>query len=179
VEGYTGPRAQPRHATAFFARIPFLRLAGVVDRPRRMRFIEPLSRFGGDLRAQRLPSLSLVVPSLCHDMHNCSVATGDRWLRGFVRPLLRSPSMRNSVLVLTFDEGPRSDRRGGGGSVPTVVVGPLVRRHARSDVPYDHYSLLRTIEASWGLPQLGESDDTAPITGIWRARAPGPRAEGT
>jgi hypothetical protein len=31
-----------------------------------------------------------------------------------------------------------------------------------------HYGLLRTIEQAWGLPLLGRSAATTPITGIWR-----------
>ena len=27
-----------------------------------------------------LPTLSFVVPNLCNDMHDCSIATGDTWL---------------------------------------------------------------------------------------------------
>jgi hypothetical protein len=41
---------------------------------------------------------------------------------------------------------------------------------AVSDTRYDHYDLLRTIEALLGLGTLGRHDATAsPITGIWKA----------
>ena len=30
---------------------------------------------------ERLPSVSLVVPNLLHDMHDGSIAEGDAWLR--------------------------------------------------------------------------------------------------
>ena len=162
VEGYRGVGARPAHPIPFFARIPFLRFDNVGD-------IQPLSSFGKALRAGRLPNFSLIVPNLCHDMHNCSIATGDRWLRRFERPLLRSPAMQRSVLIITFDEGRSSDHLGGGGLVTTIVAGPLVRPHVRSDQPYSHYSLLRTIEDAWGLPRLGQSATAAPITGIWRS----------
>ena len=35
-------------------------------------------------------------------MHDCSVATGDAWLHGFLPPLLRSPQMRGGVVFLVF-----------------------------------------------------------------------------
>ncbi|MGZ4290879.1 MAG: alkaline phosphatase family protein [Gaiellaceae bacterium] len=168
VEGYKGPGARPAHAIPFFARIPFLRFDGVTDSTRQLRDIQPLSSFTKAVRAGRLPSFSLVVPNLCHDMHYCSIATGDRWLRGFVGPLLRSPAMQRSVLFVTFDEGESRDHLGGGGPVSTIVAGPLVRPHVQPGRPYTHYSLLRTIEDAWGLPRLGQSATAAPITGIWR-----------
>ena len=179
VEGYKGRGTRPAHPIPFFARIPFLRFDDVTDSTRQLRDIQPISSFGEALRAGRLPNFSLVVPNLCHDMHNCSVATGDRWLRGFVGPLLRSPAMQRSVLFITFDEGESSDHLGGGGPVSTIVAGPLVRPHVQSDQPYTHYSLLRTIEDAWGLPRLGQSATAAPITGIWRAPTTSPRSPST
>ncbi len=41
---------------------------------------QPLTSFaaGG---FDSLPTVSFVIPDLCHDMHDCSVGTGDAWLR--------------------------------------------------------------------------------------------------
>ena len=39
-----------------------------------------------DLSNGRLRPFSFVTPSLCNDMHDCSVATGDRWLSRNVPP---------------------------------------------------------------------------------------------
>ncbi len=128
----------------------------------------PLSRFQLDLSAKRLPDFSLVVPDLCHDMHDCPVPTGDAWLASFLPPLLRSPALRQGVVFVVFDEGEAFDSAGGGGHVPALVLGPLVRPGGRSPAPLDHYSLLRTIEQAWRLPLLGKSANARPITGIWR-----------
>jgi hypothetical protein len=35
-------------------------------------------------------------------------------------------------------------------------------------LPVDQYSVLRTIEQAWHLPDLGKSRAALPITGIWR-----------
>ena len=163
----------PRHFTdlhlpAVRARIPFLYFQDVLSSSRRLKDIVPLDTFGHDLRAGRLPSFSLVIPSLCHDMHDCSVWTGNRWLASFVRPLLASPQLKGSVVFITFDEAPRPEDQGGGGQVPALVVGPLVRPGSASIDALNHYSLLRTIEDSWGLPKLGLSASAEPIAGIWR-----------
>ena len=145
---------------------PFLYFADVVERPDRLRRIVPLDAFRRDLRARRLPDFSLVVPDLCHDMHDCSVATGDSWLRWFLRPLLHSPALRGGVVFLVFDEGVSSE--GGGGHVPALVLGPLVRAGSRSATRLDHYGLLRTIETGLSLPLLGRSRGATPIADIWR-----------
>jgi phosphatidylinositol-3-phosphatase len=134
--------------------------------PARLQRIVPLSRFLPDLRSRRLPAFSLVIPDLCHDMHDCDVGTGDTWLGSFVRPLLRGSGLRNSVVFVVFDEG--TTDVGGGGRVAAIALGPLVRHRARSAAPTSHYGLLRTLEEGLGLPLLGRSAGARPIVGIWR-----------
>ena len=160
--GFTGPSAG-RYAKKHD---PFVYFRDVVRQPGRLRRIVPLSAFGADLAARRLPSFSLVVPDLCHDMHDCPVATGDRWLASFLKPLLGSPALGNGAVFVIFDEG--TSDQGGGGHVPALVLGASVRRGARDVATLDHYSVLRTIEESWRLPLLGHSASAAAITGIWR-----------
>jgi hypothetical protein len=145
---------------------PFLYFRDVVSSPGA--HVVPLAQFRADLGARRLPDFSLVVPNLCHDMHNCSVATGDAWLERFLRPLLASSELRNGVVFIVFDEGRPHDRTGGGGRVPALVVGRLVRPRSSSSAPLDHYSVLRTIEQAWHLPLLGRSARAHAVTGIWR-----------
>jgi len=145
---------------------PLLYFADVVSRPDRLRRIVPLSAFHRDLDAGRLPDFSLVVPDLCNDMHDCSVATGDAWLRTFLRPLLPNPALARGVVFVVFDEGTSND--GGGGHVPALALGPVVRAGSRSSMQLDHYGLLRTVESAWGLPLLGRSRNARPIAGIWR-----------
>jgi phospholipase C len=145
---------------------PLLYFTDVVSRPTRLRKIVPLSAFRRDLEAGRLPDFALVVPDLCNDMHDCSVATGDAWLRTFLRPLLPNPALAHGVVFVVFDEGTSS--QGGGGHVPALVLGPRVRPGSQISTPLDHYGLLRTIESAWHLPLLGRSRDASPITGIWR-----------
>ena len=119
-----------------------------------------------DLAARRLPDFSLVVPNLCHDMHDCSVATGDAWLKAHVVPLLRSPRLRGGTVFVVFDEG--TSDAGGGGKVEALALGPAVRRGSTFARATNHYGLLRTIEDAWQLPRLGLSRTATPIGGIWR-----------
>jgi phosphatidylinositol-3-phosphatase len=157
--GYTGGfsgRYAKKHA-------PFLYFRDVVARPARLKRVVPLTGLRTDLRAGKLPDFALVVPDLCHSMHDCSVATGDAWLKATIPPLLR---LANTAVFVVFDEG-SSDARGGG-HIPALVAGTAVRPHSRFVAVTSHYGLLRTIEDAWSLPRLGRSARAGPIVGVWR-----------
>jgi len=111
---------------------------------------------------RKLPAYSLIVPDLCHDMHDCSVATGDHWLHNFIAPLL---TVKDTAVFVVFDEG--TSNAGGGGNVALIVAGTAVRRHTVFKVATSHYGLLRTIESALGLPLLGHARTATPLTGIW------------
>jgi phosphatidylinositol-3-phosphatase len=92
--------------------------------------------------------------------------------------ILASPAFKkDGLLIITFDEsegnGPEgstaccgekplaSARRPagvmgpGGGRIGAVVLSPYVEAGTVSTVPYNHYSLLRTVEDIFGLGHLG------------------------
>jgi hypothetical protein len=142
AEGYpSGPRFAKKH-------VPFLYFA------RGANHVRPLSGFD----AQHLPDFAFVVPDLCHDMHDCSVATGDVWLKRFVTPLLR---VADTVVFVVFDEGTRSN------TVAALALGTAVRSHSVFARRVDHYGLLRTVEEMFGLPLLGAAASARTIDGIW------------
>ena len=111
-------------------------------------------RFVTDLANDRLPAFSFITPNLCNDTHDCSVPTGDAWLRSVVGRITGSPTYRagRTAIFITWDEGYDSSNR-----VPTIVVAPTVRKHERSGTSFDHYSLLRTAEEMLGVPLLGNA----------------------
>jgi hypothetical protein len=160
--GFIGASAG-RYAKKHDPFLYFLDVAG--SRARRDRVV-PFTRLGRDLARHRLPDFSLVVPNLCHDMHDCSVATGDAWLKAHVVPLLHSPELRGGVVFVVFDEG--TSDTGGGGRVEALALGPTVRGGSRFARATNHYGLLRTIEDAWGLPRLGYSRTGTPVGGIWK-----------
>ena len=129
---------------------PAVSFKSVYSRPASCRKIRDFTAF-----APSAADFELIVPNLCNDMHDCSTAVGDAYLRTFIPRILRSPSMKGSVLFLTWDEG--TSKLGGGGKVATVVIGPTVKRGFRSATPHSHYSLVRTIEAAWGLPCMNRT----------------------
>ena len=96
-----------------------------------------------------------IAPNLCNDMHDCSIATGDSFLKGWLPTILNSAAFANGVVLLTWDEG--STNTGGGGKVVTVVISPLAKNGFTSSTAHTHYSLLHTIENAWGLPCLANA----------------------
>jgi hypothetical protein len=142
-------------ASSRFAKkhVPFLYFPGGASH------VLPLQQFN----ARKLPAYSLVIPDLCHDMHDCSIGTADRWLRGFITPLL---SVKDTAIFVVFDEG--TTNTGGGGNVALIVAGTAVRRHAVFRAVTSHYGLLHTVESSLGLGPLGLARSAPPLTGIWR-----------
>ncbi|MCX5081321.1 alkaline phosphatase family protein [Streptomyces sp. NPDC056121] len=110
-----------------------------------------------------LPQVSFVVPDLCSDMHDCSVSTGDTWLKNNLSAYATWAKTHNSLLVVTFDE----DNRLAGNKIPTVLYGQQVTPGATSATTYNHYDVLRTIEDMHGLPHAGNAASGKDITGIW------------
>ena len=145
---------------------PFLYFDDVVGSPERRDNVVPFTQLVRDLAAHALPDFSLIVPNLCNDMHNCSVATGDAWLKEHIAPLVSSPELRGGVVFVVFDEGTTDE--GGGGHIDALALGPTVKARSVFAKATNHYGLLRTIEDAWHLPRLGLSAKGTPIGGIWK-----------
>jgi phosphatidylinositol-3-phosphatase len=102
------------------------------------------------------------------------LAAVDLFLRKYVPLIEASPAFRkDGLLVITSDEsenddataccgeqpGPNSPLPGitgpGGGRIGTLVIGPCVRPGTRNELPYNHYSLLRSLEDHYGITTGG------------------------
>jgi phosphatidylinositol-3-phosphatase len=110
----------------------------------------------------RLPTVSFVIPNLCNDMHDCSVATGDTWVRSNLDGYVQWAKTHNSVLLLTFDE----DDFSASNRIPTLFVGQPVQPGSYS-TRVNHYSILRTLLDMYGLPCVGSACSATPLTTIW------------
>jgi hypothetical protein len=113
--------------------------------------VVPFTSFAGDLAA-KTPRFSWITPDMCHDTHNCSVATGDDWLKQTVVQIMNSSAWNE-------DDSSASNQ------VLTVVVAPGLG-HRASSKPYDHYSLLATIEDILGLGRLGHAAQAQPMNDL-------------
>ncbi|NVM99929.1 alkaline phosphatase family protein [Arthrobacter sp. SDTb3-6] len=135
--------------------------------------------------AATTPNFAFISPSLCDDGHNeCSAPrTPDAWLSTWIPRIQASPAYKDSAIVIMADEA-KNDSRAcckepagpnvaypgapnnstlgqdegagkGGGRIGALVLSPYVAAGATSTVPYNNYSLLRSIENLFGLPYLG------------------------
>ena len=125
-----------------------------------------------DLKSGKVPNYSLISPNQCHDQHGrgssevgtgCSVdqnaiAQGDAALNILVTAIKASPAWKrgNNVIVTVWDENDYS-------SLPNQVVTIVDTSYApggrTSNVKYNHFSLLKTIERGLGLPCLNHACD--------------------
>ncbi|MEV7598446.1 alkaline phosphatase family protein [Kitasatospora sp. NPDC089797] len=111
-----------------------------------------------------LPNVSFVVPNLCSDMHDCSVGTGDTWIKNNLGAYAAWAQSHNSLLVVTFDE----DNSLSGNRIPTLVYGAHVIPGSTSANRYNHYNVLRTLEDLAGASgHAGNAATVTDITGIW------------
>jgi phosphatidylinositol-3-phosphatase len=116
----------------------------------------------------RLPTVSFVVPNLCHDMHYCSRDTGDSWIRANLRGYAQWALGHNSLLIVTWDEdGSILGLLGDHNKIPTIFYGAHVRPGTYSEHT-SHYGVLRTIEDMYGLHHAGASASATPITDVWK-----------
>jgi phosphatidylinositol-3-phosphatase len=98
------------------------------------------------------------------------IRRGDKAIGGIVDEIAASPvwsSGKNIAIVVTFDEDstnsggqqgccgydPNSPANFGGGRVATIVVTNHGPRHVEDATPYNHYSLLRTVEEALGITE--------------------------
>jgi phosphatidylinositol-3-phosphatase len=129
---------------------------------------------------ERTPNFSFIVPNQCHDMHGgvsggtpiCSTGTaaesgfvmsqGDAEVAKLVNGIKASKAWKQgrNAIVLVWDE---NDYSNAANRVVFLVETNYARNGAVSNTPYDHFSLLRTLEAGFGLPCLNHACDSTSL----------------
>jgi hypothetical protein len=133
--------------------------------------------------ADKTPNLVFITPDVCSDGHDAVCKNPNQrgeydgindFLTVWVPRILSSPAyQKDGLLVITFDEaeaaspdaccgepsGPNTLKPGlsgaGGGRTGAVLLSPCLEPGTVDDTPYNHYSLLRTMEDVYGLDHLG------------------------
>ncbi len=135
---------------------PFMYFPWIAESPRRCANVVGYPRLEADLRRHSLPAFAWIGPGLCHSAHDCGIGVADGRLAKLVPRITRQLGP-DGFLAVTFDEGTSDAGYGGlatGGRVATILSGPSIRPGLRLHGPYDHYSLLATIEDAFALPRL-------------------------
>jgi hypothetical protein len=168
----------------------FVNFASAQSDPDRAGHLVGFNVFDHDLAANRLPNFALVVPNQCNEMHGLAplpgvpadclitnpaglIRRGDAEVGRLVAAIEATKAWRskaNVAIVITFDESGRGGREGccgkpeagGGGHIPTIVVTNHGPRGLADPTPYNHVSLLRTLEDAFGITdRIGLSGDDA------------------
>jgi hypothetical protein len=129
---------------------------------------------------ERVPNFAFIVPNQCHDMHGfvsggtpiCSASTaaeagflisqGDAEVAKLVNGIKASKAWQRgrNAIVVVWDE---NDYSNAANRVVFLVETNYAANGAKSSTPYDHFSLLRTLEAGFGLPCLNHACDSTSL----------------
>lgn len=162
---------------------PFMYFHAIIDAPSCDSNVVSFATLESDLAsATPMANYVFITPNLCSDGHDSHCVSGkagglpaiDEFLRMWAPRILASPSFKDGLLIVTFDEAGASDARAccneqpgpnaarpgvigpGGGRIGAVLVSPFIKPGTVSSVPYNHYSMLRSVEDLFGLtPHLG------------------------
>ncbi|MFH1186021.1 MAG: alkaline phosphatase family protein [Chloroflexota bacterium] len=130
------------------------------------RSVVPFTQLYADLAANDLPAYVFITPNLCNDAHDCGLPVADQWLQSLM--LVLQPALEADgepyLIIITWDEGQGDHSCCGlpekaGGRIATILVSPQVKAGFEDDLPYTHYSVLKTIAESWQLPYIGHAAD--------------------
>ena len=152
--------------------------------------IKPIDQFFSDAKAGTLPSFSLIDPDFGSQSQENpqNLAVGEGFLGQVIDALRTSPAWRKTLFILTYDEHggyydhvpppaalapdsippqvlPGESTYDGfaryGFRVPSMLIGPYVKRNYVSHVVYDHTSILAFLERKWNLQSMTMRDANA------------------
>ena len=125
-----------------------------------------------DLKSGHVPNYAFIAPNQCHDQHGrgtsevgtgCSVdanaiAQGDAGLHTIIDAIKGSPAWKHgqNAIVVVWDE---NDYGSDPNQVVTIVDTNYGKHGVTSNVKYNHFSLLKTIESGFGLRHLNHAAD--------------------
>jgi acid phosphatase len=155
---------------------PFVYFSDVQNSSSQAANVVPFTQLAADMSSNSLPDYAFIVPNVNDDAHNCPVgmstctsdqqlAAADQWLSTNIAPLLASSAFQNSLLIVVFDESEDSDTQNGGGHVPAVLVGTMVKAGYQSTTVYQHESTLRLMMEALGVTDLPGAAASAPDMG--------------
>jgi hypothetical protein len=123
-----------------------------------------LSNLNASIASGTVPAFAWITPNNIDNSANSSVATADKWLKGFLSPLMNDSFFRSSAFFLTYDESQKTDSSGyngtSGGNVYFAAISPYARSGYLDTANASHYNLLSTVEWLLGLGSTGHHDGT-------------------
>jgi phospholipase C len=133
--------------------------------------ITPNTTFFTDISRGFLANVTWITPTCENSDHvNCGGNTGPQWVASLVNTIGKSKFWKSTAIFVMWDEWgglydhvapPYKDFDGLGMRVPLLVVSPYAKQNYVSHVQYEHGSILRFVEDTFGLPRLAASDTRA------------------
>lgn len=121
--------------------------------------LESFNAFQRALAAKKVPQFVFMSPNMMNDGHNSTLDFATQWSHQFLQPLLADKAFDERTLIaLTYDE---SETYSEPNHIVTLLLGnaiPPALKGTEDDTFYTHYSILSTMQANWGLHNLGRYD---------------------
>ena len=175
--GFTGASYPPGNALYAVKHNPFAFFASVQNDPAQLQRMVPDTQLAADLASGEVPNLAYIAPDQCHDMHGLAscrdettlIRQGDTYVGDTISAIMAAPVWQqgNNAIVVTWDENDFSttgvtgccNANPGGGHIATIVITNHGPRGLRDATPYNHYSLLQTIQDAFRLGCLANTCD--------------------
>jgi hypothetical protein len=149
--------------------------------PARFARMVPFAQLAQDLASGNVPNFSYIVPDECHDSHGAPpwcvdsnsinsvqqsklIADMDTFAGSIVNAITSSSTWQtgNNAIVITFDEGVNSKSK-----VATIVITNHGPRGVTDSTSFDHFSLLASLQQTFGLGCLLNSCTANPMTNLF------------
>lgn len=133
--------------------------------------ITPQTQFFDDVKNGALREISWITPTCENSDHaGCNSDTGPSWVTSLVNAVGESQYWDNTAIFIFWDdyggwydpEPPAYvDYDGLGMRIPMLVISAYAKKKYVSHVQYEHGSILKFVEDTFGLPRLSASDTRA------------------
>ncbi|MEU4569482.1 alkaline phosphatase family protein [Micromonospora sp. NPDC023956] len=150
--------------------VPLLAYARYIDDPKLSSKIVDLDEYYEDAAKGELPAVAFVAPAGNSEHPPGNIRAGQTLVRSLLTQLMRSPAWESSAFFWSYDDWggwydhvtpPQVDKYGYGFRVPALMVSPYARRGHVESTTLDFASVLKFIQANWGLPALADRDRKA------------------
>lgn len=147
--------------------------------------VKSYAGFAADLTANKVARYNFITPNLCNDMHGngfsgaCSliasdsgkIKLGDDWLAAEIPKIMASAAYKdNGVIFVLWDEGDEAAlQTASDGPIGMIAISPLAKKGFSSSAAYTHSSMLRTLEAIFGVPYLRGAQGAQPLSEMFTA----------
>jgi phospholipase C len=133
--------------------------------------ISPQTTFFSDVSNGKLRALSWITPTCANSDHaGCGASTGPSWVASLVNAIGQSQYWDSTAIFIFWDDyggwydpDPPAmvDYDGLGMRIPMLIVSPYAKKGHISHVQFEHGSILKFVEDTFGLQSLSASDARA------------------